>query len=300
MLPTIDEVAARAAKHAMSFSEYREGSATEEYNALCAQADEIAAAQKEQVHPQHHEKIDRLLESYKRRMAENINARNRNGASCPSVLIAGPANFPVAKKERQNAREATLMREYEEITGLLDKIRAVGTGGIQSGDADAIERLQEKLDGLRAAHAEMIARNKHWRKHGTMAGYKGLSAETAQAIDEKIRGGYSWERVPAPAYALQNSNAEMKRLEGRIKTLQAAKEHTPEGWSFVGGRVECDAVSMKLRLIFDSKPSEEIRTTLKDNGFRWAPSVGAWQRMLNSNAIDAAKRIVKPITTDGP
>ena len=106
MNATIDESAARAAKYAMSFSDYREGSATAEYNALCAEADAIAAAQKKRVHPQHHEKIDRLLMSYKSRLAENINARNRNGASCPSVLIAGPANFPVRKKSvRMPARQ---------------------------------------------------------------------------------------------------------------------------------------------------------------------------------------------------
>ena len=44
----IDEAAARTAKHAMSFSSYHEGSATSEYQALCAEADEIAATQKEQ------------------------------------------------------------------------------------------------------------------------------------------------------------------------------------------------------------------------------------------------------------
>jgi len=291
MNPLIDEAAARACKHAMSFSEYREGSATAEYDALCAQADEIAAAQKEMVHPSHHQKIDRLLASYKHRMAENINARNRNGASCPSVMIAGPSNFPVGKKERQNARENTLMHEYDDIVGLLDKIRGVGTGGIQSGDVDALERLQEKLDSLRESHAEMIARNKHWRKHGTMAGYKGLSAEKAQEVDAKIMSGYSWERCPAPSYTLQSSNAEMKRLEGRIEDLRRAKEQPPEGWVFDGGRAECDTESMRLQLFFDEKPDEALRAELKSNGFRWAPSVGAWQRLLNNNALYAARRI---------
>lgn len=37
----------------------------------------------------------------------------------------------------------------------------------------------------------------------------------------------------------------------------------------------------RLRLYFDEKPSEEQRSKLKCNGFKWAPSVGAWQRQLN-------------------
>lgn len=298
-MPTIiDEAAARAAKRAMSFSDYSEGSATAEYNALCAEADAIAAAQKAKVHPQHHEKIDRLLVKYKGRMADNINARNRNAASCPSVMIAGASNFPAAKKNRQNARETTLMGEYDEISGLLERIRSVGTGGIQSGEADALERLRDKLDDLQDVHEEMIARNKHWQNHGTMAGYDDISAKDAQRLDAEILGGYSWERQPVPAYALQNSSAEIRRIKGRIDALTRVKERPPEDWSFDGGHAECDAGPMKLRLFFDAKPPEEIRTALKDNGFRWAPSEGAWQRMLNGNAIAAAKRIVAPIAND--
>ena len=35
---------------------------------------------------------------------------------------------------------------------------------------------------------------------------------------------------------------------------------------------------------------------LKANGFKWAPSAGAWQRQLNGNAMYAANRIefIKP------
>jgi hypothetical protein len=48
---------------------------------------------------------------------------------------------------------------------------------------------------------------------------------------------------------------------------------------------------MRLQLVFDGKPSEGTRSTLKSNGFRWAPSCSAWQRLLNDNAVWALKRI---------
>ena len=41
---------------------------------------------------------------------------------------------------------------------------------------------------------------------------------------------------------------------------------------------------------------------LKSNGFRWAPSVGAWQRQLNDNAIYAADWLecIRPLTGESP
>lgn len=51
--------------------------------------------------------------------------------------------------------------------------------------------------------------------------------------------------------------------------------------------------NMRLQLIFDGKPSTETRKILKSNGFRWAPSYSAWQRLLNDNAEYALSQINK-------
>lgn len=53
---------------------------------------------------------------------------------------------------------------------------------------------------------------------------------------------------------------------------------------------------MRLQLLFDGKPSEEIRTILKSNGFRWSPREKAWQRLLNDNALCSLKRVSEAIT----
>ena len=57
-----------------------------------------------------------------------------------------------------------------------------------------------------------------------------------------------------------------------------------------------------MQLLFDEKPSDEQRATLKANGFRWAPSDKAWQRQLNQNAFYAANRIdfIKPENGENP
>lgn len=123
----IDEPTARLAKQMNSFYEYKPGSATAAYRQEVDKAAAIAEAQKARVDPMYHEKIDRLLDTYARKLAENLNRGYAIAARCPSVLIAGPANFPVRKKEKQNQANDANMREWQEIQGILSRIRGVGT-----------------------------------------------------------------------------------------------------------------------------------------------------------------------------
>ena len=48
---------------------------------------------------------------------------------------------------------------------------------------------------------------------------------------------------------------------------------------------------MRIQFIFDGKPDENVRNILKSEGFRWAPSQGAWQRQLTRNGQWSAERV---------
>lgn len=81
---------------------------------------------------------------------------------------------------------------------------------------------------------------------------------------------------------------------------QAQQEFS--GWEFDGGRVEMNREDNRLQVFFDGKPDADTRAELKSSGFRWAPSVGAWQRQLTDNAIRAADRLecIKPLSGEKP
>ena len=70
---TINEEAARTANDLNSHYTYREGSATASYRRQVDEATELAERQKKRVDPMYHEKIDRLLDLYCRKLAENLN-----------------------------------------------------------------------------------------------------------------------------------------------------------------------------------------------------------------------------------
>lgn len=62
-------------------------------------------------------------------------------------------------------------------------------------------------------------------------------------------------------------------------------------WMFKTACAKINEPENRLQLIFEEKPDANQRQELKSNGFKWAPSQGAWQRQLNQNAIRAAARI---------
>ena len=289
---TINEEAARRANDMNSFRDYKAGSATAEYRRMVDAATELAERQKQRVDPMYHEKIDRLLEIYCRKLAENMNASYSIEARCPSILISGGGNFPVRKKERQNAARDRNLEEWNYIQGLLDKIRSVGTGGISSDDPQAVEKLEAKLATLEKHQEMMKAANAAIRMKDPAKGDAKL-AELGYTPEDiaKLRAPDFCGRIGYPAYALQNNNANIRRIRGRIAELKKRTESTPEGWEFDGGRVVVNTTENRLQIIFDGKPDADIRTELKGEGFRWAPSQGAWQRQLTDNAMRAARRL---------
>ena len=285
----ISETAAKRAKDANSYSDYVPGSATAEYRAMVDHAYALGEQQKSRVDPMYHDKIDSLLDRYARKLADNLNESHAIDARVPSILITGGGNFPVRKKEKQNAARDRNMGEYMEIKGLLAKIKSVGKGGISADDALAVEKLEAKLAGLEESQELMKSVNAYFRKNKTLDGCPGLSAEVAGQLKASMARDWRKNPVPFSSYALTSNNANIHRVRQRIDDLKNRSDFV--GWSFPGGEAKINEAENRLQLLFEDKPPEEQRQSLKREGFKWAPSQGAWQRQLNQNAICAAARL---------
>ena len=87
------------------------------------------------------EKGAAMADRYARRLAEWYNKQFRIEMMCPSVMICGGSNFPVRKKEKQNAAQDRHYQLYKEIQQIPEKIAGLlrGANIIKSGDADALE-----------------------------------------------------------------------------------------------------------------------------------------------------------------
>jgi len=287
----INETQARQAKGMWSFSDYIDGSETSAYQKRVDEAYALC----EETPEDRKEKALYYADMYAKKLAENINKGFRIELMCPSVMISGAGNFPVRKKEKQNAARNKNISEYHHIQGYLSKIKKLSNAStaIKSGDENALEMLQEKINTLETLQSEMKAENAYYRKHKTMKGYNGISDERAMEIDNDIHKDY-WG-VPHPSFQLTNNNAKIKSAKARLANLSRAKAKDTIETENEYFKVIENTEIMRLQLIFDGKPNAEIRTILKSNGFKWAPSQEAWQRQLTPNARRSAEYVANEI-----
>lgn len=294
---TINEAAARAANDANSMSDYKEGSATNVYRAKVERVYAIVEKIAEKK-PNLLERAQRMAERYSRKLAEYYNAYYRNEASCPSILISGAGNFPVRKKERQNSRRDSLMNEWNYLEGYARKIEHLLTmeQPILSGDAQAIELLEEKLESLKETQEMMKAVNKAVKKKDTVKGDEELKdMGYSEEQIKKFREPDFLGRIGFPSYALQNNNANIKRVENRLNSLKKAKEAGTQESENKFFKVVENTEIMRLQLFFDGKPEDKVRDILKKHGFKWSPKNGSWQRQLTENAKYALTRVIKEL-----
>ncbi len=294
---SINEASAKTAHNMMSFSDYKEGSKTAEYKGYVDKAYELADKIAE-AKPGQADRIYSMAARYSKKMAEYINKDIHIGCMCPSVMISGAGNFPVRKKEKQNQAWEKNYQFFNEIQGILRKMENIlyGKEQIKSSDEDAIEKLEEKLESLKDKQEQMKAANKAIRLKDTEKGNEqlrnmGYSDEQIKQLREPDFCG----RVGYPDYALQNNNANIHRIEGRIKSLQATKARGTLETENQFFKIVENTEAMRLQLFFEGKPEPEVREVLKSNGFRWVPSQSAWQRQLTNNARYALERVVEQL-----
>ncbi len=292
----IDENIARLSHQMMSMTDYRSDSATTEYRAAVDKAAALVEQRKQKVSPFYHDKLDALLDRYARRLAQWTNDHNRNGASCPSVLVCGPANFPTRKKSKQNSRDAALWKEYEEIQGILSKIKSVGTGPIDPTDPHARELLVDRLQSLQSTLETGKAMNAHYRKHKTMKDFRDYSDEKAAEIDEAIKRAPAFAQTPFPDFCLSSLRGKIKRAQenlAKLDKINAAQGKPDQEEPFDGGHVVHNIPENRLQICFDEIPSGEIRAALKSHGFHWSRKNQVWQRQLTRNAVYDARCLLK-------
>lgn len=294
---SINESNARSAHDMMSMRDYSEGSTTAEYRSAVDKAYDIADRVAEKK-PEEAERAYRLAERYSKKMAEYYNKESSIGMMCPSILISGGSNFPVRKKEKQVAAWERNHQFYEYVQGILTKIENIlyGREIIKSDDERAIEKLEEKLEDMKNLQEQMKAANKAIRLKDTEAGNDLLRemGYSEEAITELRKPDFCG-RVGYPDYELSNNNANIHRVEERLKSLKAAKERGSSEQEYKTFKVVENTEAMRYQIIFDGKPEADVRTLLKSNGFKWAPSQGAWQRQITANGKWALERVVEKL-----
>lgn len=172
---------------------------------------------------------------------------------------------------------------------------AASNNAIFSDDPNAAEKLADKIARLEARQELMKAANKLCRAkdiNGLIA--LGFTPERSVELVE----GNRWGDRGYQQFELTNNNANIRRLKDRL-ARQVKLDALETNEKAVGDvRVVNNADANRTQMFFPNKPSDNIRTELKRNGFRWSPSEGAWQRHISNGAMYHAERIAKLYTEE--
>lgn len=247
-----------------------------------------------------HARIDRMRAKAAKLAAESDAVYGRARATMSMIPLGQPilvGHHSEGRHRRDIGRIDSLMgkasqahQEAQELASRADA--AEESRAISSDDPEALDKLQAKLARIDSARAEGVKVNKIIRRaKGDMVAAAsalvsaGYSLETAA----KLTTGSRWD-IGCPAYRLSNLAAESKRIESRIASL-TARATAPAQANETIGEVTIQKRDNRVQLIFPGKPSEEIRSLLKRNGFRWSPMAGAWQRQPSDWAWRVAREI---------
>lgn len=290
----INEETARRAQEVNSFREYSAGSATAIYKKYCNVAYDLVDKIQEEK-PTLYEKACTIAERYCKKLATYYNDYYRNEASCPSVMICGPANFPVKKKQRQNSRRDTLQQVWIDLEKYPERLHTMLTHEqtINSADSTAIEQLKAKIDALEAEKESMKTINAYYRKHGTLEGYP---VEFTESEKSHIAFIFRMNLQNYGLFDTANINQQIRATKDRLQKLESVKESGTKETETDFFKIVENTETMRLQLFFDGKPDENTRNILKKNGFKWAPSQNAWQRQLTPNAKCALKQIISALS----
>lgn len=203
------------------------------------------------------------------------------------------------KHRRDIGRIDSLMgkasRAHQEAQDLAARADAAEESrAISSDDPEALDKLRAKLAKIEDLRVHGVAVNKIIRAaKGDMAKACAALVASGETLADAARmtTGSRWD-IGCPRYRLSNWAAECKRIQVRIAQLETRATAPSNPDETIGDVTICERDN-RVQLLFPGKPSEEIRTELKRNGFRWLPMASAWQRMPSAWAWHVAREVAK-------
>lgn len=235
-------------------------------------------------------KLKRLSESY-------LLAESRN----VSVMIVGPAKFPVSRQQKVMRSVEKRLNEY------VDAIDSLQNGGLskilyRNYPDEAKRELEENEDEKKLMiNAKMFVENKIGEKDPEQFTFnafphlkncfetvlKHKSFKACHKCIEYLESQLDFCRITRNITILKRllSAAEEKATENEEKPVNSQ--------DFKHFTVIENGPLNRYQILFGGKPAPEIIKNLKQNGFKWAPSQKAWQRQITISGKLAIKRFAE-------
>lgn len=222
-----------------------------------------------------------------------------------SAMITGPARFPTSRNEKANKSYDKAMSEFSEWREKYAQRVAKRIEDAKSPEEkESMEWLMLKrdIDHNAKACADVDNGEPYHRSAFTNSIFgkverlanNGKAALVLKAL-EYIKQVQEDEKtgLKKPLFTSRHKiwklqevcEAAMQKQEERANTESSEVE-------FEGGRIVKNFADDRLQIFHDEKPSADVISRLKSNGFRWSRFNGCWQRQLTDNSYYGAARVL--------
>lgn len=237
------------------------------------------------------------INSYKARYEQLFSSWLNAKGNCISSMITGPARFPTRKAEKANRSEHnhyTLWQEWRKRA----KAAIVRKSQPAKTFLSELDRYKAELSALKTRHELTKQGNKIIAK-----AQKSGEDITKYLTDTFNVQPHMIDWVKKFGFNTVNSNASVKRIEGRIKEVEA-KENQREvnpvtKYSFEGGEMVINYEVDRIQVFFATRPTSSELMAWKAKGlssFNWSHTNKAWQRKITANAMYSVKHMFTGLT----
>lgn len=189
---------------------------------------------------------------------------------------------------RRKSIEAMDKSSY--YSGKAESIKS--NDAISSDDHNALEKLEAKLKGLEEC-ADFMKKANVFIKKKNREGFLKLPMASEEMWNELTSGRFG--SIGFEHFKFSNNSAERRRIKQRIIGLKSQTNKPAVDRVIHGVRLLENRDANRLQIIFEGKPSRETIDKLKQGGFRWSPTMGAWQRHVNQSAYNFAKNLLESL-----
>lgn len=241
-------------------------------------------------------KFIRFKNGYLKRYLAYLSSKN----GMMSTMITGASNFPVS---RMRKKSETINKRLNELVEFGDKYYHFFIEKkdiIKTGSHNALEKLMKKLSSLEEQHNLMKKGNAVITKVLRIKGIdreeqiKQIAIGFEDFFKEKLietwvksarKGNNS---LKSEKFYTTNLTAKIRNVKKQIelekRLSKASEELGNTEIIFDGGTIIINREINKIQILFENKPTSEVRSFLKKGGnaFKWSPKNGVWQRQLNT------------------
>lgn len=242
---------------------------------------------------------ERYIEKFVKLISIWLNAHSR----CASSAVTGGSGFNVLRAEKMNNQEHNAITNFDQWRELALKSISKRIEQNKPESQKKSEAWERLLNDISHSAAVIHGINKGIERGSNKALFVSSIYQKVETFAKK--GDFETVRMAIDFIRTFNETMSVviterhkffklaEKAETKKEAIEERSQKENQELSIVGGKVVYNYEIDRLQLIFNEKPSSNIISDLKSNGFKWAPSMGAWQRQLTNNAIYSTKMFLK-------